>query len=165
MSRLSIALIAFAAAAPLVFAQAPRKIDDLALRNAVKNPSEWVSYGATPGETRYSALDQINAEEVRLTVLHEAAGDITDNDILLASASNAIVVGFNTRITDTARRAAEAELFLGHCLCELVREQLAGLGETWHSLAETTPVAEEDVLEGHEVGPVTEALERITQRF
>jgi translation initiation factor IF-2 len=55
------------------------------------------------------ALDQIASEEVRLNVLHEAAGDITDNDILLASASNAIVVGFNTKITDTARRAAEAE--------------------------------------------------------
>jgi translation initiation factor IF-2 len=55
------------------------------------------------------ALDQLSEEEVRLNVLHEAAGDITDNDIMLASASNAIVVGFNTRITETARRAAEAE--------------------------------------------------------
>ncbi len=55
------------------------------------------------------ALDQISTDEVRLHVLHEGAGDITDNDILLASASNAIVVGFNTKITDTARRAAETE--------------------------------------------------------
>ena len=35
-------------------------------------------------------------DEVRINVLHEGAGDITDNDIMLASASNAIVVGFNT---------------------------------------------------------------------
>ena len=55
------------------------------------------------------ALDQLSTDDVRLNVLHEAAGDITDNDILLASASNAIVVGFNTKITDTARRAAESE--------------------------------------------------------
>ena len=55
------------------------------------------------------ALDQLSTDDVRLNILHEAAGDITDNDILLASASNAIVVGFNTRITDTARRAAESE--------------------------------------------------------
>jgi translation initiation factor IF-2 len=55
------------------------------------------------------ALEQVGTEEVRLNVLHEAAGDITDNDILLASASNAIVVGFNTKITETARRGAEAE--------------------------------------------------------
>jgi translation initiation factor IF-2 len=55
------------------------------------------------------ALDQLDQEEIRLNVLHEGAGDITDNDIMLATASNAIVVGFSTRITETARRAAEAE--------------------------------------------------------
>ena len=55
------------------------------------------------------ALEQLDQDEVRINVLHEAAGDITDNDIMLATASNAIVVGFSTRITDTARRAAEAE--------------------------------------------------------
>ena len=55
------------------------------------------------------ALDQLSQEEIRINVLHEGAGDITDNDIMLAAASNAIVVGFNTRITETARRAAEAE--------------------------------------------------------
>ena len=55
------------------------------------------------------ALEQLNQEEIRINVLHEGAGDITDNDIMLATASNAIVVGFNTRITETARRAAEAE--------------------------------------------------------
>ncbi|MGK2851965.1 MAG: translation initiation factor IF-2 [Candidatus Limnocylindrales bacterium] len=55
------------------------------------------------------ALDQLDQDEVRVNVLHEAAGDITDNDIMLATASNAIVVGFSTRITETARRAADAE--------------------------------------------------------
>jgi translation initiation factor IF-2 len=55
------------------------------------------------------ALEQIGSEEVRINVLHAAAGDITDNDIMLATASDAIVVGFSTKITDTARRAAEAE--------------------------------------------------------
>ena len=55
------------------------------------------------------ALEQLDQDEIRINVLHEGAGDITDNDIMLASASNAIVVGFNTKITDTARRAAEAE--------------------------------------------------------
>ena len=55
------------------------------------------------------ALEQLSEDEVRINVLHEAAGDVTDNDIMLAAASNAIVVGFNTKVTDTARRAAEAE--------------------------------------------------------
>jgi translation initiation factor IF-2 len=55
------------------------------------------------------ALDQLSSDEVRINILHEAAGDITDNDIMLAAASDAIVVGFNTRVTETARRAAETE--------------------------------------------------------
>jgi translation initiation factor IF-2 len=55
------------------------------------------------------ALEQLSQEEVRINVLHEAAGEVTDNDIMLAAASDAIVVGFNTKVTDTARRAAEVE--------------------------------------------------------
>ena len=55
------------------------------------------------------ALEQLDQDEVRINVLLEAAGDVTDNDIMLATASNAIVVAFNTGVTDTARRAAEDE--------------------------------------------------------
>jgi translation initiation factor IF-2 len=55
------------------------------------------------------ALEQLSEDEVRINILHEAAGDITDNDIMLATASDAIVVGFNTKITETARRASESE--------------------------------------------------------
>jgi translation initiation factor IF-2 len=55
------------------------------------------------------ALEQLPTDEVKLNILLEGAGEISDNDILLASASNAIVVGFNTAISDTARRAAVAE--------------------------------------------------------
>jgi translation initiation factor IF-2 len=55
------------------------------------------------------ALQQLSTDEVRINVLHEAAGDVTDNDIMLAAASNAIVVAFNTKVTETARRAAESE--------------------------------------------------------
>jgi translation initiation factor IF-2 len=55
------------------------------------------------------ALQQLSSDEVKINVLLEAAGDITDNDIMLATASDAIVVGFSTGITETARRAAETE--------------------------------------------------------
>jgi translation initiation factor IF-2 len=55
------------------------------------------------------ALEQLDQDEIRVNVLLEGAGDITDNDIMLATASDAIVVGFNTKITETARRSAEAE--------------------------------------------------------
>jgi translation initiation factor IF-2 len=55
------------------------------------------------------ALEQLQGDEVRINILHEGAGDITDTDILLASASDAIVVGFNTKLDPQARRTAEAE--------------------------------------------------------
>src|SRR4029079_4151632 len=55
------------------------------------------------------ALEQLQSEEVRINILHEGTGDITDNDILLASASNAVVVGFNTKLDPQARRTAEPE--------------------------------------------------------
>ncbi|HEY2843784.1 MAG TPA: PQQ-dependent dehydrogenase, methanol/ethanol family [Bryobacteraceae bacterium] len=44
--------------------QQARKIDDAALRNAGKTGEEWLSYGLTPGETRYSPLKQIDATNV-----------------------------------------------------------------------------------------------------
>ena len=44
--------------------QQPRRIDDAALRNAGKTGEEWLSYGLTPGETRYSPLNQIDATNV-----------------------------------------------------------------------------------------------------
>ncbi|HUG47486.1 MAG TPA: translation initiation factor IF-2 [Candidatus Limnocylindria bacterium] len=55
------------------------------------------------------ALEQIQSEEVRINILHEGTGDISDNDVLLASASQAVVVGFNTKLDPQARRTAEAE--------------------------------------------------------
>ena len=45
-------------------AQQARKVDDAALRNAGKTGEEWLSYGLTPGETRFSPLKQIDATNV-----------------------------------------------------------------------------------------------------
>ncbi|OGN87442.1 MAG: translation initiation factor IF-2 [Chloroflexi bacterium GWC2_73_18] len=55
------------------------------------------------------ALERLSTEEVRIKIIHEGAGAITDNDILLASASEAIIVGFNTAVDPQARRTVEAE--------------------------------------------------------
>jgi translation initiation factor IF-2 len=56
-----------------------------------------------------NALERIQTDEVKINILREAAGDITDNDVLLASASEAIVVGFNTRVDAAVKRIAEIE--------------------------------------------------------
>lgn len=55
------------------------------------------------------AVEQLATDEVHINIIHEGTGDITDNDILLASASDAIVVGFSTKLDGTARRTAETE--------------------------------------------------------
>jgi hypothetical protein len=72
---------------------------------------------------------------------------------------------------DTAERIAIALLKLDWAIQgkdsekqTQVREQLAALAETWRTLDEATPATHEDVLDTCEVGPVTEALERINQR-
>ena len=50
---------------PIALAQQTRRVDDAALKNAWKSGDEWLTYGFTPGETRYSPLDQLNASNVK----------------------------------------------------------------------------------------------------
>ena len=59
------------------------------------------------GAIRHS-LERLNTDEVRINILREGAGDINESDINLASASNAVVVGFNTKPDAGAQRSIEA---------------------------------------------------------
>ena len=60
-------------------------------------------------EALSEALSRLSTEEVRLTVLHASVGGITESDVLLASASNAVVIGFNVRPETKATEVAERE--------------------------------------------------------
>ena len=60
-------------------------------------------------EAAISELSKIQHPEVRVNVIHQGVGGITENDIMLASASNAMVVGFNVRPNAEARSLAERE--------------------------------------------------------
>jgi translation initiation factor IF-2 len=60
-------------------------------------------------EAAVSELSKIQHPEVRVHVIHQGVGGITENDIMLASASNAMVVGFNVRPNAEARALAERE--------------------------------------------------------
>ncbi len=55
------------------------------------------------------SLQELNANEVKVNIIHQAVGGISETDILLASASNAIVLGFNVRPTTEALIAKELE--------------------------------------------------------
>jgi len=54
------------------------------------------------------ALERLNTSEVRINILREGAGDINESDINLASASDAVVIGFNTKLDQGAERSVEA---------------------------------------------------------
>src|SRR6184192_2833298 len=60
-------------------------------------------------EAALSELQKIQHPEVRVNVIHQGVGGITENDIMLASASNAMVVGFNVRPNAEARALADRE--------------------------------------------------------
>jgi translation initiation factor IF-2 len=55
------------------------------------------------------ALERLSTDEVRVNILRAAVGNIGENDILLASASNAVVFGFNIKADPAAKRAAQDE--------------------------------------------------------
>jgi len=60
-------------------------------------------------EAMAASLMKLEVEGVHVRIIHTGAGAITESDISLAAASNAIVVGFNVRPDTNAKRAAEAE--------------------------------------------------------
>ncbi len=60
-------------------------------------------------EAMSGSLIKLSKETVQVNVIHAAVGQISESDVLLAAASNAIIVGFQVRPSATARRLAEKE--------------------------------------------------------
>jgi translation initiation factor IF-2 len=60
-------------------------------------------------EALRQSLERLNTGEVKVNIIHGGVGAITETDIMLASASNAIIIGFNVRPDVNARKAAETE--------------------------------------------------------
>ena len=54
------------------------------------------------------SLLKLSTQKVLVNVIHKSVGQITESDVLLASASNAIIVGFQVRPSLSARKLAEA---------------------------------------------------------
>src|SRR5437763_14662224 len=76
-----------------------------------KKPLRLVLKCDTQGsvEAICAALQQIESKKVEPDIIHAAVGPISESDILLASASNAVVVGFNTKVENMAVTAAKRE--------------------------------------------------------
>jgi len=86
-------------------------------------------------EAIVSSLQNIPQKKITLDVLHAGVGPITDSDVLLSSASNAIIIGFNTKTENSAALAAKREgvqikLFsIIYELLDQVRDAMSGMLE------------------------------------
>jgi translation initiation factor IF-2 len=84
-------------------------------------------------EAVVNSLKDIPQKKITLEVIHSAVGPITESDVLLASASNAIIIGFGTKTENTAAQAAKREgiqIKLYSIIYELidqVREAMSGM--------------------------------------
>jgi len=56
-----------------------------------------------------SSLEKLSTDEVKVSILHSAVGEITESDVTLAKASHAMIVGFNVRANPQAREAARRD--------------------------------------------------------
>jgi translation initiation factor IF-2 len=86
-------------------------------------------------EAIVDALKKIEAEKVSLEIIHSDVGTVTENDVALASASNAVILGFHTRVDSTAAEKAKHESVqiklyaIIYELIDQVKEAMAGLLE------------------------------------
>ena len=88
-------------------------LDDIGRRIAVGNFQELnvIVKGDVDGsvEALSDSLIRLSTEEIQVNVIHKAVGQISESDVVLAAASNAIIVGFQVRPSLAARKNAEKE--------------------------------------------------------
>jgi len=86
-------------------------------------------------EALVGSLHQIESKKVDLEIVHSGVGPISESDILLASASNAVVIGFNVKVENMAVSAARSEgvqvklYSIIYELIDQIKEAMAGLLE------------------------------------
>ncbi len=88
-------------------------LDEIGRRLAVGNFKELnvIVKGDVDGsiEALADSLLKLSTPEIQINIIHKSVGQITESDVLLASASNAIVIGFQVRPSVNARKLAEVE--------------------------------------------------------
>ncbi len=88
-------------------------LEDIGRRRAIGNFQELniIVKGDVDGsiEALSDSLIKLSTDEIQVNVLHKAVGEISESDVTLAAASDAIIIGFQVRPSQAARRAAEKE--------------------------------------------------------
>ncbi len=104
-------------------AEGQRKVLKVILKADVQGSSEAL----------VNSLRQIQSKKIDLDIVHAAVGPITETDVLLAAASNAVVVGFNVKVENTAagtakREGVQIKLFsIIYELLDQIKEAMVGL--------------------------------------
>jgi translation initiation factor IF-2 len=88
-------------------------LEEIARRRALGNFHELniIVKGDVDGsiEALSDSLIKLSTEEIQVNVIHKAVGEISESDVVLAAASDAIIIGFQVRPSVAARRAAERD--------------------------------------------------------
>ncbi len=88
-------------------------LEDIGRRRAIGNFQELniIVKGDVDGsiEALSDSLIKLSTDEIQINVLHKAVGEISESDVTLAAASDAIIIGFQVRPSVAARRAAERD--------------------------------------------------------
>jgi len=88
-------------------------LDEIGRRIAIGNFQELniIVKGDFDGsvEALSDSLQKLSTPEIQVNIIHKAVGQISENDVTLAAASNAIIIGFQVRPSSSARRLAETE--------------------------------------------------------
>ncbi len=96
------------------------------------------------------ALNRLSTDEVKVTILHASPGGISESDVLLATASKGIILGFNTRPEGKAAHLAEQdgiEIRLYNIIYELIEDIRAGLEGMLEPIFNEKPIGQAEVRE------------------
>ncbi|MBI2843838.1 MAG: translation initiation factor IF-2 [Armatimonadetes bacterium] len=94
------------------------------------------------------SLERIEHEEVRVKIIHSAVGNVSESDILLAAASNAVVIGFNVKVDSRAADMAEAEhveVRTYNVIYELINDVRAAMGGLLEPIYEEVPLGKAEI--------------------
>ncbi|MDR3348996.1 MAG: translation initiation factor IF-2 [Acidaminococcales bacterium] len=102
---------------------AKKRLEDMAASSRIKDIKGWIDAIEKRKELNIvikadvqgtiealcQSLEGIKNEEVKVVLVHSGVGGINESDVMLASASNALIIGFNVRPDGNARKTAESE--------------------------------------------------------
>lgn len=124
-------------------------LDEIGRRLAIGNFKELnvILKGDVDGsiEALSDSLQKLTTEEIQINILHKAVGQISESDVLLASASDAVIIGFQVRPSAAAKQLAENEE-IEIRLYSIIYDAINELKDAMEGLLEPT---EEEVITGN----------------